>query len=516
MAQFELPIPNITARDVLRVVFKQKWPIIGLYCFIVIVSALACFFWPPTYEASVRFLLTHKREEPIISSDQASVRMLTPQVVTEQDLNSEMEIIQSPAVIEKTVKDMKIDTLPEPWYIRLLNAPMNAIRHVYDSYHSKPYPSPLVRGVERLATKVQITPEKQSHIIDVHLRWGDPRFAQSTLESLTSNYLAQHLLIHKGPNTTDLFLDQLNLKKAQLAKVEEEMERIRPGGSVDSVEQERELAMKAASDFEAGWRRARASSRGDQARIDSASTQLQATPPRLLTSDKDVVNQQAIGALRSQVLQLQLKRTELLQKFQPQNRLVLQIEEELKEAEEVLNQVLNNPPHEQTTDINKVAEDLRQKESVSQTDLRSNQALETAMKEEYGEYEERIHTLDRQAMQIELLDRQKKALVSSLLLYEKEYDQARLQDAMNLTGIINVVPIESPWANLSPVKPNSSLLMKLAFGLGLLVAVSFGFLLELLDHRLKSDSDAEFHLGVPVLATLDQYDSEEVPQVANA
>lgn len=511
MTKFELPIPEVTARDILRVVFKQKWPILGLYGFILIASALICFFWPPSYVASVRFLVTHRREEPLVSADQDSVRMLTQQTVTEQDLNSEMEIIKSPIVLEKTVKDMNLQNLPVPFYIRALNAPFNSVRHVYDSYHSKPYPTPTVRSVGKLAQSLQITPEKESHIIDVNLRWGDPRLAQQILEALTNNYLAQHLLVHRGPNTSELFLHQVTLKKEQLDGLEAQMEKIHPGASIDSVEQERELAMRSASDFEASWRKASATAYEDQARIDSASAQLETTPSRMVTSDESVVNQQAIGALQTQVLQLELQRTELLQKFQPDNRLVLQVEQKLKEAKAMLNQVLNDTPHQQTTSINKLAEDLHRDESVSRTDLQSNLALATAMRREYDDYQKRIRTLDQQALQIGQLGREKKALEASLLLYQKEYEQARLQEVMNRTGIINVAPVESPWANLSPVKPNSSLLMKLALGLGLLIAIGFGFLLELLDHRLKSDSDAEVHLGVPVLATLDRYDSEEAP-----
>jgi len=175
MAQVELPIPGITVRDVLRVMIKHRWPILGLYCAIIVFCALYCFFWPPTYEAAVQLLVTHTREEPVISSDQNSVRMLNKVSVTVDDLNSEMAIIQSPAVLEKTVRDMQIDTAPEPWYWRLLNKPFVFARSVYDGYHSKPSPTPLVKGVQRLAGKLIVMPEQKSAIIEVRLRWGDPR-----------------------------------------------------------------------------------------------------------------------------------------------------------------------------------------------------------------------------------------------------------------------------------------------------------------------------------------------------
>jgi uncharacterized protein involved in exopolysaccharide biosynthesis len=249
---------------------------------------------------------------------------------------------------------------------------------------------------------------------------------------------------------------------------------------------------------------------GDNARVASQNSQLQATPGRVVTADKSVVNQQAIGTLRAQILQLELRRTELLRKFQPDNRLVVELEADLANAKSTLEQELNNTPHEQTTEINKVAEALRQGASASQVELQSNLALEKAMREEYADYQNRISRLDRNALMIQRLARDKSAVEGSLLQYQREYEEARMQDEMNRSGIINVVPISPVFADPNPVKPNTPLLMKLALGLGLIVAIGFGFLLELLDHRLKSDSDAEAHLGVPVLTALDQYESAQL------
>ena len=364
--------------------------------------------------------------------------------------------------------------------------------------------------MQRLADRLTVTPEEKSDIISVRLRWGDPQVAQAALERLRANFMAQDLLVHENPSTQELLLTQVNLKTGQLADIERQIEAIHGGGSVDAVKLEREIALKQASDFEAEWRKARAMAAGDNARIDSQKALLQATPGRVMTADKSVVNQQAISDLRTQVLQLELRRAELLRKFQPDNRLVVEVEADLANAQATLEQELNNTPHEQTTEINKLAETLQQDASLSQTELQSNLALEKAMKEEYEDYENRIRTLDNSALLIQRLEREKSTVEASLLQYQRQYEEARMQSEMNRTGIINVVAISPVWADANPVKPNTSLLMKLALGMGLVVAIGFAFLLELLDHRVKSDSDAENHLGVPVLAVVDRYESAEI------
>jgi hypothetical protein len=188
----------------------------------------------------------------------------------------------------------------------------------------------------------------------------------------------------------------------------------------------------------------------------------------------------------------------------------VEVETDLANAKSTLEQELNNTPHEQTTEINKVAESLEQGASASRVDLQSNLALEKAMRQEYADYQNRINKLDRNALLIQQLAREKSVAEASLLQYQREYEEARMQDELNRDGIINVVPISPVWANPNPVKPNTPLLLKLALGLGLIVAIGFGFLLEILDHRLKSDSDTEGYLGVPVLTALDQYAPAEI------
>src|SRR5690349_18419375 len=122
MAKLETSVSEISVRDVLGLLFKRKWPIIGLYSAVVLATASYCFFWPPTYEAAVRFLVRHDREAPVMSSDQEGVRMLTKSAVTEDDLNSEMAILNSPTVLEETARDLKIDSMKEHWLLRVVNA----------------------------------------------------------------------------------------------------------------------------------------------------------------------------------------------------------------------------------------------------------------------------------------------------------------------------------------------------------------------------------------------------------
>ena len=58
-----------------------------------------------------------------------------------------------------------------------------------------------------------------------------------------------------------------------------------------------------------------------------------------------------------------------------------------------------------------------------------------------------------------------------------------------------------------PVKPNKALNVLIAFVVGLMASVGLVFLLEYLDNTIKTTSDVEKLLGIPVLGVIPNYDS---------
>jgi len=54
----------------------------------------------------------------------------------------------------------------------------------------------------------------------------------------------------------------------------------------------------------------------------------------------------------------------------------------------------------------------------------------------------------------------------------------------------------------APVKPNKKLYIAIAFFLGLMVSVGIAFLLETLDNTIKTESDVEKYLGLPIIGMI--------------
>src|SRR5580704_18725993 len=97
--------PNIafsfSSRDLIAIGFRHKRPIVITFCAILLGAALATIVQPAEYQASTRFLIERARMDPIVSAGQDT--KLVRSDVTEEELNSEVELLQSEDVLRQVV-----------------------------------------------------------------------------------------------------------------------------------------------------------------------------------------------------------------------------------------------------------------------------------------------------------------------------------------------------------------------------------------------------------------------------
>lgn len=492
---------GVSVRDLVGVVFRHRSAAMICYAVIVLGTALYAFFWPPTYEATVRYLVKNDRLEPLLTAGQDAIRTVSRPSVTDADLNSETEIMQSRAVLERTVREGRLENLPEHWALRLLRRPIEFGKEVYNGYHDRPGEDPLGKAVRRLGTAIDVDLQRESAVILVRLRWGHPRAAEELLSLHSAAYLAQHLAVRRAPDAQQFFQAQMARATAELARIDEEIAAIRPGATSAQLEADRALAARQASEFDAEWRRARALQQEDRARLQRVAEELRPLPQRVPLEDRTIVSAQALETLKLRVMDLRLQETRLLQQYAPAHRQVTQVQERLAEAERMLEAEEARAYVERTTGRNETADALDRDLRTTRVEIGAREARASAMVAQAEAFRAEVSRLERQAHQLRELERTREAVVHSLDDYVRQFEEARVNDAMQF---VNVAVIEPVSAGASPVWPAAGLLMKLALVIGLIVSLALPFALDVADHRVRSDRDLEA-LGVPVLSVLDRY-----------
>ncbi|WP_369901748.1 YveK family protein [Bacillus manliponensis] len=89
-----------------------------------------------------------------------------------------------------------------------------------------------------------------------------------------------------------------------------------------------------------------------------------------------------------------------------------------------------------------------------------------------------------------------------------EVFQAEIANIMSVDNV-TVLSKAEVGEKQSPVKPNPTLNIAIAFVVGLMASVGISFLLEYLDNTVKKEEDIEALLGLPVLGVVARMDEEE-------
>jgi uncharacterized protein involved in exopolysaccharide biosynthesis len=205
--------------------------------------------------------------------------------------------------------------------------------------------------------------------------------------------------------------------------------------------------------------------------------------------------------MKTHLLELQLKRTELLSRFEPSYRLVQEVEKEIAETRaEIAGEALT-PVQDETTDKDPNYEWARmemEKAQVQWDGLRARQSDASIQAVSL-----RTFAQQRQADSVDQQDlmRTAKAEEDNYLLYLHKREEARIGDALDERRILNVAIVEPPIAPALPVH-SALVYFLLAFVLAVAFSIGVGFTTEYFDATIRTPGEAQGLLEVPVLAWL--------------
>jgi uncharacterized protein involved in exopolysaccharide biosynthesis len=228
-------------------------------------------------------------------------------------------------------------------------------------------------------------------------------------------------------------------------------------------------------------------------------------PARTTTEARLSDNPQLMGQLKFTLLNLELKRTELLQKFEPSYRLVKEVETELEQTRAAIEAAEKSQLREETTNRNPTYGWVDSELAKTRSELAAQQARAEVLKRTVAAYEQQASTLDAQEAIEEDLQRDKKAQEDNYLLYQRKQEEARISNALDRSRILNISVAQPPQI---PDVPSRSRLFTVLMGLvaAVLASAITGATAEYLNPSLKNAADVMEYLEVPVLASISSRD----------
>ncbi len=478
------PAPAPTPRDVMAAFFRQRKLFVTAFCSILLPGMIYAVFFP-SYKAEMKVLVRRARMDPLPTSAANQLPQFPRDEVSEDELNSEAEILQDDDILRATATASGLADI-QPWYRAMLGE--NREKQV-------------ARAVKQLARKITVEPAKKTTVIGVSYASSDPERSARVLSCLARAYLDRHLQVRRPSGESDFFEQQMALARQTMEQAETRLIGYSRDQGVVSADAERDSTLQKLSQAEADTQQTRIALAETAQRIRTLQTKLTAFPERTTTQTKNADNPQLMEKIKSKLLDLRLERTELLTKFGSSYRLVRQLDEEIAEAKAAIDAEETLPLREQTVELDVNHEWTKAELLKAQVELNALLARSAAAKSVMAGYRESALSLGERAIEQQDLLQHLKTAEEQYVLYANKREEARIGDALDRRGILNVTLAQSP---IVPQLPTHSAFVVGLFTVFLAGGVSTGvaFTADYLDPSLRTPDEVAGFLGMPVLASL--------------
>lgn len=463
-------------RDILTVVFKRFYLIVAFTALVFLVVYIGNFAWPVTYESTASIRLTQGRE---VSSTEPTVMRSSNGLVTmqlsRQDLNSEIDFIQSNDVLREVVEKMGLDK-SVPVSGGVLRTVFRRFRKFLDDTEYalalKNRPNPVEAAVDRLRKAIIVKPVKDSLVLQIKCQMGTAKLAHDVLAAVLDAYIKKHLEVFASPKGDPFFEQQMKIVEGKLRKAQANLEAFRDKHQVASVDIEKNLLLQQYT----------AAKKLLAQLTDSATAAEAAGHPApdaaLVATLSRATDNTVVTELQLRLLELILDRNRLTQTLGPKHPQVQAIAREIQSAQ------------------------ARLKEAIAS----SKEVTEGKLKA----LEDRLKTFNSIENQIADLKREVRIESNAYEYYAQKREESRVYDAMGQAGISNVRITSQPDTPSNPIYPRKLFNLMLALIAGIVGGIALAFFLEYLDHGLKTPEDVEHYLKVPPLASFFQSAKERL------
>ena len=474
----------IVRRSMLAVLFRRKALLIGLFTGIFGLVALVTFVMPRQYESRMKVIVKNERADLVVSPDARNGGQPRGDV-NETEVNSEIELLTSNDLLAKVVRGCHL-------YERTGAAQATGT----------PAPQAVERAVRKLERELKITPVRKANIIQITYAAPDPELAARVLKELSSAYLDAHLSIHRSAGTTEFFENQAGQYEKRLRESENRLSQFRRDKDITSIAEQKDLTLRKAMDSDAALREADAGLAETAGRVGELRKQVASQERRIVTQSRVLPNQYSVERLNTMLAELENRRTQALMKFRSDDRVVIELEQEISNTRAALDRAAKLSATEQATDVNPLRQSFEGDLARTELQQAGLKARHTSLARSLGTYKARLAQLESASIEHESLQRNVKESEENYMLYSRKQEEARIADSLDQQKISNVAIAEYPVAQHLPAKPN--VLLNLALGALLACFVSLGavFGVEYSGSSFYTPAELETATGIPVLATV--------------
>jgi uncharacterized protein involved in exopolysaccharide biosynthesis len=494
-AEYDSP-HRITLRDAVMPLFRRRGLVALIFLGIFAGALLGGLLTPREYEAEMKILVNRSRVDAVVTPDAEAPPTVAAPEVSEEDMNSEVELLKSRDLLQQVVITCGLDLPRRSAFHRLAQRVRHAIRIAEPAEDAR-----IARAVQDLHDRLVVDPLKKTELIRVAYASRDPQRAAVVLQTLATLYEEKHAAVHRSPGTFAFFDQETDHYRAELAAGEARLTNFDTKESLVSPAEQEQLVLQQLSQFEANLHSDEASAYAAGSRARAIEDQSKAVPERQTTQIRKLDNAQLLADLESTLLSLELKRREMLIKYSPTYPPVKEVEAQIADAQQAISAARQAPMEDVTTDRVPASDWMATELAKADADRAQFEAQAAATERVVKRYQTDAELLDQKSAVQQDLVRDVKAAEDNYLLYVHKREEARISDALDSKRIVNVSIAEAATV---PALPDSHLGWVLVGGLFAagMTSVGAAYTADRLDPSFRTPEELGRYLDVRVLASI--------------
>lgn len=422
----------------------------------------------------------------------------------ERDLNTQFEILRSPAILERVVRKARIMEQAAPpgerssgtarffsgltqfFGLSQPEAAAPAGSHSQQEFDAM---------VASLCAGVTIEPVKDTNLADITIKHSNPTVAFLAANTIAKAYedFILETRFDEIRRMMNIYTDQLVTLKKTLRESEEDYLAFIQRAGISSLQEKKEITLEGLSDLKLNYtdtKIRRAEVESDLDTLQGVSQESDLT--RLLQApllDKNT----ALNQLKLEILNVQFQLQDLQKRYRPQHPEVTKKESLLQSLvakfRGELDTYLRSKRAERDALIakeNELARAIRENESIAIKD--SSVALQ------YKKFKDELD--------------------SNKTLYETLLNKIKELDITKSSRESSIQVVEQPARPVDPISPRKGVNLLLGLLLGLLTGVGLAFGLEYLDQTLRNTDQVKHLLKLPTIAMIGQLTDKELAGAA--
>jgi len=480
-------------REVVIILFRQKWKILAVLCGVMIVVFIQVRKIEPMYESTAKLLIQVGRENMATDPTVMGNAMYVEQKMVNK-INNEVMLLKNSDLMKKVIMRVGKDVID--------GGKLNPVSLDKKTPEDNTITEDELRNAAAVLTHyLDVTVEKDSYILALSLRLKyNPEVVPLVLETIIDEYQKDRLEKYKTSATPETMAAITSEVRIELETRERALKHFRQTNEILNFDEQKRALVARLSDLEQKYDDARYQIEISQAKIKYLQLTIDKEPQQIVANVSNSPNEVANG-LKEKLNELLVKKDELSNHYQAESRVVESIQQQIQ----TIRSLLKNQPEimtETTKGINNTREELRLELLREQANLESTKLSQQTLHKEIKKYKEKLFNFAALEIEEIRLLRNLKSTEEKLEEYQESERRSLFASKMDEYNVSSIKIIKKPSVNDESISADPNMLKLIGVFLGIFGGIAFAFLADFLDDTVRTAKEVNRYLKLPVLSTL--------------